>query len=140
MQSLRIMVLSSLLVVLLGAGAKARPVGQPEDKLLDAIRLVETGGCRDPLHAVGDGGLALGPYQIHLNYLKDAGHDAADYRTVCTNHLKSRECVRRYWKRYNAMNDRERCLLHHYGITHCRKTGWSDPHKYYIKVLKHVKF
>ena len=39
---------------------------------LDAIRKVETGGCFDPLNAVGDGGLSIGPYQIMECYHADA--------------------------------------------------------------------
>jgi len=40
--------------------------------ILDAIRAVETGSCADPANAVGDGGKALGPYQIHRVYWQDA--------------------------------------------------------------------
>jgi hypothetical protein len=38
-------------------------------RLLDAIRIVESGGNDN---AVGDGGNAIGPYQIWNNYWKDA--------------------------------------------------------------------
>lgn len=41
-------------------------------KLFDAIRQVETGSERDPENAVGDGGMAIGPYQIHEVYWRDA--------------------------------------------------------------------
>lgn len=42
-------------------------------KFLDALRQVETGGQpNEGRDAVGDGGAALGPYQIHKNYWKDA--------------------------------------------------------------------
>ena len=34
--------------------------------------MVETGGSRDPENAVGDGGNAIGPYQIHKVYWQDA--------------------------------------------------------------------
>ena len=34
--------------------------------------MVETGGVSDPENAVGDGGKAIGPYQIHEVYWKDA--------------------------------------------------------------------
>ena len=40
--------------------------------ILDAIRTVETGGERDPDAAIGDGGKALGAYQIHRAYWLDA--------------------------------------------------------------------
>jgi hypothetical protein len=41
--------------------------------ILDALRRVETGGIPDPSLAVGDGGAAIGPYQIHRPYWLDAG-------------------------------------------------------------------
>lgn len=40
--------------------------------ILDAIRVVETGAESDPDNAVGDGGKALGAYQIHRSYWLDA--------------------------------------------------------------------
>ena len=45
---------------------------QPTQRELDAIRKVESGGCADPLNAVGDGGLSIGPYQIMECYHSDA--------------------------------------------------------------------
>ena len=41
-------------------------------RLFRAIQLVESGGESDPENAVGDGGRAIGPYQIHESYWKDA--------------------------------------------------------------------
>lgn len=42
-------------------------------KFLDALREVETGGQpNEGRDAVGDGGKALGPYQIHKSYWQDA--------------------------------------------------------------------
>ena len=46
--------------------------GPISSKLFHAIRMVETGGVSDPENAVGDGGKAIGPYQIHEVYWKDA--------------------------------------------------------------------
>ena len=45
---------------------------QPTREELDAIRKVESGGCSDPLNAVGDHGLSIGPYQIMEVYHTDA--------------------------------------------------------------------
>ena len=42
------------------------------NRLLHAIRRVETGGEADPLTAVGDNGASLGPYQISEAYYNDA--------------------------------------------------------------------
>ena len=65
--------LSSL--VLLGASIAITTLAQADvpRRLLDAIRIVESGGNDN---AVGDGGNAIGPYQIWRNYWKDAvDHD-----------------------------------------------------------------
>lgn len=42
------------------------------ENLYNAIRTVETGGCRDPLNAVGDNGRSRGPFQIMEGYYNDA--------------------------------------------------------------------
>ena len=47
-------------------------------RLLDAIRHVESGG--DPT-VVGDGGKAIGPYQVHRDWWIDSGGSARSYRT-----------------------------------------------------------
>jgi len=60
-----ILILSSLLAI-------APPAGTDTRAILDAIRTVETGGERDPDNAIGDGGDALGAYQIHRSYWLDA--------------------------------------------------------------------
>jgi len=60
-----IIILSSFLAI-------APPAGTNTRAILDAIRTVETGGERDPDNAVGDGGDALGAYQIHRAYWLDA--------------------------------------------------------------------
>ena len=46
------------------------PVHAPIADILHAIRMVETGDRPDPPD--GDGGLAIGPYQIHEVYWRDA--------------------------------------------------------------------
>ncbi len=55
------------------------------DTLFDAIQAVESGGCPDPLNALGDNGRSYGPFQIMKGYWTDAvGHDpslAADGKT-----------------------------------------------------------
>ena len=50
-----------------GAGDRQR---WPREQILDAIRFVESGGRDTPPD--GDGGLAIGPYQIHRVYWQDA--------------------------------------------------------------------
>jgi len=60
-----LLIFSSLLAI-------APPAGTDTRAILDAIRTVETGGERDPDSAIGDGGKALGAYQIHRAYWLDA--------------------------------------------------------------------
>ena len=60
-----IIILSSLLAI-------APPAGTDTRAILNAIRTVETGAESDPDHAIGDGGDALGAYQIHRSYWLDA--------------------------------------------------------------------
>jgi hypothetical protein len=68
-------------------------------EILDAIRTVETGGHRNGgRDAVGDDGLALGPYQIHRAYFVDSGV-AGRYEEV-RNPDFSRRVVVAYWKRW----------------------------------------
>lgn len=51
--------------------APARVVlAQPDARTLDTIRTVESGGLCNPPD--GDGGKAIGPYQIHRGYWADA--------------------------------------------------------------------
>jgi len=58
------------------------PAGLDTDPILDAIRAVETGGHADPANAVGDGGRALGPFQIHYSYWLDATERRPDLRAL----------------------------------------------------------
>lgn len=72
--------------------------------MLDAIRHVESGGRCD---VVGDNGKALGPYQIHKDYWKDAvGFDSSlkgKYEDV-TNEAYARRVVIAYLTRYCGKN------------------------------------
>ncbi|MBK8980231.1 MAG: hypothetical protein IPM29_30385 [Planctomycetes bacterium] len=56
-------------IVMRGGGDDARRTWS-RTEILDALREVETGGVADPPD--GDGGLAIGPYQIHEVYWRDA--------------------------------------------------------------------
>ena len=58
---------SCILALCISATASAQSTA-----LLDAIRRVETGGCKNPANAVGDNGKAIGPFQIHRVYWQDA--------------------------------------------------------------------
>ena len=69
------------------------------DELLAAIRKIESGGLKDGgRRATGDGGRAIGPYQIHKPYWEDSKipgkHDD------CREPEYARRVVLAYWKRY----------------------------------------
>jgi hypothetical protein len=76
------------------------------DDALHAIREVETGGLPDHGRgAVGDGGRALGPFQIHRAYWQDAADRdplvAAQTHSACLRDLAySRKVVHAYMARY----------------------------------------
>lgn len=71
---------------------------------LDAIRIVETGGTpNDGRGAVGDGGAAIGPYQIHNIYHVDAhdrDHALNDYKRCLNSIAYSERVVEVYMSRY----------------------------------------
>ncbi|HWL92577.1 MAG TPA: hypothetical protein VNT79_03500 [Phycisphaerae bacterium] len=65
------------------------------DSLMTAIRTVETNGRSD---VVGDGGRAIGPYQIHYGYWKDSG--VKGRWEQCRNRPYAERVMRAYWRRY----------------------------------------
>jgi len=71
---------------------------------LDAIRVVETGGLpREGVGAKGDGGNALGPYQIWKIYHTDAAErdkTLTSYQSCLTSKAYSERVVRAYMNRY----------------------------------------
>ena len=73
------------------------------DRVLDAIQKVETGGCKNPSKAVGDGGNAIGPLQIHYSYWKDAidfDPSIGGKYSDCTNEAYARKIAIAYFTRY----------------------------------------
>jgi hypothetical protein len=69
------------------------------DEILAAIRSVESGGCKDGgRHATGDGGRAIGPYQIHRRYWLDARLPGRF--EDCRDPEYARRTVLAYWKRW----------------------------------------
>jgi len=66
--------------------------------LLDAMRIVETGGEKDPANAIGDNGKSIGPYQIQLAYWFDSD-SFGDYQQVRDKRYAERVMVN-YWLRY----------------------------------------
>lgn len=85
------------------AAAVPPPSDYDTDRILNAIRQVETGGCKNPSEAVGDGGKAIGPFQIHQSYWADAvEHDPSigGVYADCKNEAYARRVVIAYLSRY----------------------------------------
>lgn len=70
-------------------------VPRPIDDLLAAIRTVESHGKH---MAVGDGGRAIGPYQIHHAYWKDS--KVPGRWEQCHDRRFAERVVVAYWRRY----------------------------------------
>ena len=83
-----LLILSSVLAI-------APPAGTDTRAILDAIRTVETGGERDADNAIGDGGDALGAYQIHRSYWLDATEKDPALRSLGYESVKDRAIAER---------------------------------------------
>jgi hypothetical protein len=106
------------------AAAVPPPSGYDTDRILHAIRLTETGGERDPANAVGDGGRAIGPFQIHRGYWQDAlEHDPSigGVYADCKNEEYARRVVLAYMSRYCKVWTDERVARIHNG----GPAGWK---------------
>ena len=97
------------MIALILAAALAAPQTLPAPAYgwrgtLDAIRVVETGGLpHEGVGAKGDGGNALGPYQIWKIYHTDAAERDKTlrcYRSCLTSKAYSERVVRAYMNRY----------------------------------------
>mgnify|MGYP003149229815 CR=1 FL=1 len=92
-----------LLMILILAGVVPAQVYTWADAL-HAIRTVETGGCKNGgIGARGDNGHAIGPFQIHRAYWKDAAErdrTLTDYSTCLTSRRYSQRVVIAYMRRY----------------------------------------
>lgn len=89
-----------LSAVITAAIAVPPPAGYNPRPVLNAIRAVESGGRTD---LVGDNGKAIGPYQIHYEYWRDAvQYDPSiggQYKD-CTNTRYAERVVLAYLSRY----------------------------------------
>ena len=94
---------------------------QPSERLLDAIRHVESGG-RD---LTGDGGRAIGPYQIHRRYWQDAVRldpSLGGTYNDCRREQYARRVVRVYLAHYGkGKTDEQMARIHNGGPTGHRK-------------------
>ena len=116
---------------------------QPNDRLLDAIRQVESGG---DCGLVGDGGKAIGPYQIHREYWQDAV--AFDKRLGgtyedCRSEAYARRVVRAYLTRYGkGASDEQMARIHNGGCGILRRVGtsaWNRTTTYWRKVQRAMR-
>lgn len=119
--------------------AAAPPADYDLDRVLDAIRIVETGGEKDPANAVGDNGNSIGPFQISRAYWQDAiDHDPSigGVYTDCKNEAYARQIVRAYMLRYvKVWSDENVARTHNGGRLGVKK---KSTVKYWRKVQAHL--
>lgn len=90
-----------LAVIILCAIASCKACGQTNvitDKFLDAVAMVESSGRTN---AIGDGGKALGMFQLHRAAWEDAAkidRSLGDYKTGALNRETSRRAARVYFQ------------------------------------------
>jgi hypothetical protein len=105
------------------------------DRLLKAISFVES---RHNDGAVGDGGKAIGRYQIHQPYWQDAtGYDKSIGGSYgdCKRGDYAAKVVRAYMKRYlkSGASDEEIALTHNRGPNGKSKAGTNDSYWQKVK-------
>jgi len=111
---------------------------QPSDKLLDAIKQVESGGHTGKI--VGDNGKAIGPYQIHRSYWLDAcAYDpslGSRPYSACFEEAYARKVVVAYLTRYGKGRNAEQLARIHNGGPQGYKK--SATKQYWVKVQKEM--
>ena len=134
-KSLACVCVCALALVCARAGAEPPKALTPD--LLNAIRQVESGGNDN---AIGDGGKAIGPYQIHRVYWEDAvEYDKSLGGTYqdCYNPDYARRVVIAYLTRYAPKNATAEDLarVHNGGPKGYKKSATT---KYWSKVKKEL--
>lgn len=85
---------------------------QSDVRLLDAVRFVESGNQVSPPD--GDGGRAIGPYQIWRVYWQDSG--VPGRYEDCRDRAYAEKVVRAYWHRYCPRGtDEQKARIHNGG-------------------------
>lgn len=110
------------------------------DKLLSAIETVESGGRGDETPD-GDGGKAIGPFQIHKSYWKDAvdfDKSIGGKYEDCHKLEYSRKIVRAYMSRYAPVGatDETAARIHNGGPKGAEKKATKGYWEKVKKVLK----
>ena len=108
------------------------------DRLMEAIRMVESSGDDS---TVGDGSDAIGPFQIHRGYWKDATEFDKSIGGVyedCFDRDYARKVVRAYMKRYapRGASDETMARIHNGGPKGHRKKSTLP---YWQKVKRQLK-
>ena len=107
--------------------------------LIAALITVETGGCRNPDLAIGDGGAAIGALQIHRAVVLDVNRIAGTSYTHAqmTNRVAARRVCEIYLTRYAAgKTNEEAARIWNGGPTGYKK---SATLAYWNKVRKEIK-
>ena len=132
-------ILLGLFLAVATALASPPPADYDVDRILTAIRTVETGDHPDPANAVGDKGKAIGPYQIHRVYWQDAidfDPSIGGVYTDCKNEAYARKIVIAYLTRYcKNWNDETVSRIHNGGPKGASKTSTV---KYWNKVKNNL--
>jgi hypothetical protein len=135
----------TLATIILAAAIATSGVASPPpssfdcERILNAIQQVETGGCKDPSNAVGDNGKAIGAFQIHHCYWKDAtdfDKSIGGKYSDCKNEAYARKIVIAYLTRYCKNWDNETVARMHNG----GPRGHLNPNtiKYWNKIQKEL--
>lgn len=116
----------------------AMPMAAQSESLLAAIRHVESGG--NDL-AVGDGGKAIGPYQIHRIYWTDAvsfDRSIKGRYEDCYDPAYAAKVVKAYLKRYAPAGASNEVMarIHNGGPKGATKTATKA---YWAKIAKQLK-
>lgn len=116
---------------------------QPSERLLDAIRQVESGGRED---LVGDGGRAIGPYQIHRAYWVDAVRadpSLGGKYEDCKREAYARRVVRAYLSHYGKGKTSEQLARMHNGgrgiLKRVNSAAWHRTTQYWRKVKEAMR-
>lgn len=120
--------------------ANSTKVDRPE--LFNALRQVESGGQpNEGRDAVGDNGKALGPYQLHYIYWKDATDFdksiGGKYEDV-KDKAYAEKVIKAYWKKYAPKDatDEDLARIHNGGPKGNKKTATDG---YWKKVKSKLK-
>lgn len=118
------------------------------DEILTALRVVETGGVKNGgRRAVGDGGKAIGPLQIHRAYWEDS--KIPGRFEDCRELPYARKVVLAYWRRYcpkalEALDAEVLARVHNGGPTGARKestkTFWRKVERELKRQREKIRF